>query len=103
MDKKTNIAPDEKSPSKNRLYTNYNVGILSMLVGVGSPFILPILGSFLAPLIFLGGMIAILIAKKPIWLRLVTVIVLVAPIIIWWDIYEFYVFEYTQSSIQPAE
>lgn len=93
----TNITPEEEIVQKNKYYTNFNVGILSMLMGVGTPFILPILGSVLAPILFFGGVIAVLIAKKPIWVKLLTVVLFFAPIVIWWDDYVLTVFLFTQS------
>lgn len=104
MEEKANIGPEkEKSEWTKTWYTNFNIGILSMLFGLLTPFVLPILGSVLAPFVFLGGAIAVILAKQPIWVRLVTILVFVVPVVIWWDWYVSILFEWNSSINQPAD
>lgn len=73
-----------------------------MLVAVVTPFMLPILGSFLAPFLFIGGIVAVLRSEQPIWARFLVILVFLIPLVIWWDLYVYGIFYFTQSVTEPA-
>ncbi|MCB9196296.1 MAG: hypothetical protein H6598_08740 [Flavobacteriales bacterium] len=102
MTENANIKPSGKKITLTKLYTNYNIGLLSMIVGLSMPFILPILGGFIFPVLMLGGLIAIIISDKKILTKLITILVIVVPLILLWDWYALLVFEFTDGINQPS-
>ncbi|CAG5078462.1 hypothetical protein [Parvicella tangerina] len=102
MNKKTNIAPEGKSEFWKKLYTNFNVGILAMLMGILLPFVVPIMGQFFSPIFFIGGIIAVLWSKQPIWMRVLAVVVFIIPLILLWDQYVLLIYNFMNWVSQPA-
>jgi hypothetical protein len=102
LTKKTNIAPEGKETFWKGLYNNFNVGILSMITGVVCPFVIPILGQFFAPLFFVGGIVAVLKSAQPIWVRAAVLLLFIVPLVIWWDLYVYHVFSFTQYVNEPG-
>ncbi len=102
LSKQTNIAPEEKKEFWKKLYNNFNVGLLAMITGVGMPFIVPILGQLFAPIFFIGGAVAVLRSKKPVWIRIAVVLIFVLPLVFWWDQYVYGIYNFMQYINQPA-
>lgn len=59
-----------------------------MAVAILLPIILPVLGSFLAPFLFIAGVVAVMISKVTFWIRLSTVILIVGALVLFWKQYE---------------
>lgn len=102
MEKETNTAPQTKISFWKKNYTNFNVGILAMVVALVTPFMLPILGSFLAPFLFLGGIVAIMRSEVKIQYRLLVILLFIVPLVIWWEQYAYGVFYMTKVFTEPA-
>ncbi|MCB9189796.1 MAG: hypothetical protein H6599_11025 [Flavobacteriales bacterium] len=102
MGKETNTAPDTKVGFWSKRYNNFNVGILAMLVAVVTPFMLPILGSFLAPFLFVGGVYAVMRSDVKIHYRILIIVFFIIPLVIWWDLYVYGIFYFTKSVTEPA-
>lgn len=102
LDKRTNTAPEQKSDFWKSLYTNFNVGILSMVMGIILPFVVPIMGQFFSPIFFIGGVIAVLWSKQPIWARILVVVAFTLPLVIFWDRYVLLIYIFMDWISQPA-
>ncbi len=90
----------EELKKTNKLYTNYPIGLFSMLIALLLPVILPILGSFIAPLLFIAGVVAVMISKVNIWLRLSTVLLIVGIVYVFWKEYESLILNYLPNPME---
>ena len=90
----------EELKKTNKLYTNYPIGLFSMLIALLLPVILPNLGSFIAPLLFIAGVVAVMISKVNIWLRLPTVLLIVGIVYVFWKEYESLILYYLPNTME---
>lgn len=97
----TNTTPQEDPVVEKWYYTNYSIGILSMFIAYLAPFLLPFLGSFIAPFLFLAGVFAVIISKKKWWLILLTLLVFTLPLLLFWQEYEILVYTFLLDTNHP--
>jgi hypothetical protein len=71
-----------------------------MIVAVLLPVILPVLGSFIAPFLFIAGIVAVMISKIPLWIRVGTVLLIVGSIALFWTQYEALILNYMPNPME---
>ncbi len=58
-----------------------------MIVAILLPVILPILGDFISPFLFLAGILAILISKVSWPVKIISIVIPIVIIVIFWNEY----------------
>lgn len=84
----------DKVELKEKLYSNYSIGIVAIIMALAVPIVLPVLGSYIAPISLVAGIVAVMISKVNLWLRIGTILIFLVPLIIFWHEYEILVMQF---------